>query len=356
MKKNHNHYLSLAFNLARINLGKTNSNPSVGCVVVKNGCVISSGYTSKSGRPHAEYNALRKNINFKNADLYVTMEPCTHYGLTPPCTNIIKEKEINRVFFSFNDVDLRTFNKSRFELKKNNIKIYKKKINSFNNFYQSYLINKKKKLPLIDAKIAFSKDYYTINKKKKWITNCYSRKRVHLIRSQYDSIISTSKTINNDNALLNCRLDGFNINKPDLIIIDLKLNIKTNLNIFNTATKRKILIVTSIKKNKKIVYLKKKGVKFIFLNSLFYGEDFFKLFKNLKKKGFNRILVESGLKFLNELLKNKIISNLYLFKTSSKLGKNGLNNSSVNLIKRFKVIKKIRVNLDGDQLYRISIN
>ena len=93
MKTNHNNYLNLAFNLARINLGKTKSNPSVGCVIVKKDSVISSGHTSTDGRPHAEYNALNKKINFSGSSLYVTMEPCSHYGFTPPCTNIIKSKK-----------------------------------------------------------------------------------------------------------------------------------------------------------------------------------------------------------------------------------------------------------------------
>ena len=94
METNHKNFFNLAFNLARINLGKTKKNPSVGCVVVKDNGVISSGYTSKNGRPHAEYNALNKKINFKGSEMFVTMEPCTHYGLTPPCTDIIKKKGI----------------------------------------------------------------------------------------------------------------------------------------------------------------------------------------------------------------------------------------------------------------------
>ena len=93
MKTNQNNFFKIAYSLAKINLGKTNLNPSVGCVVVKENSVISSGYTSVDGRPHAEYNALTQKKKFKNTDLYVTMEPCTHYGLTPPCTSIIKKKE-----------------------------------------------------------------------------------------------------------------------------------------------------------------------------------------------------------------------------------------------------------------------
>ena len=355
MKTNHNFFLNLAFNLAKINLGKTKSNPSVGCIVEKEGSVISSGYTSIGGRPHAEFNALNKRIDVKKSNLYVTMEPCTHFGLTPPCTSIIKNKHIKNVYFSFNDVDFRTAKKSTKVLLQKKIKVYQCKSNNFNDFYQSYFINKKKNLPLIDAKIALSKDYYTIHKKKKWITNSFSRNRGHLIRSEYDSVISTSTSINKDNSLLNCRLNGFNQNKPDLIIIDLKLKIETNLDLFNLPRKRKIVVVTLIKKNKNITKLKKRGVKFIQITSLNNKNDFIYLFSILKKRGFNRILVETGLRFLNELLKIKIISNLYVFKSPIKLGNNGLNNCSANFIKKLNLFKRIKVNLNEDQLYKVKI-
>ena len=91
-------FLTLAFERAKINLGSTKNNPSVGCIVEKNGAVISSGYTSLNGRPHAEYNALNKQKSFKDANLYVTLEPCSHYGITPPCTNIIIKKGIKKSF------------------------------------------------------------------------------------------------------------------------------------------------------------------------------------------------------------------------------------------------------------------
>ena len=355
MKKNHNNFFNSAFNLAKINLGKTKSNPVVGCVVVKKGCIISSGYTSLNGRPHAEFNALNKKINFKGSDLYVTMEPCTHYGITPPCTNIIKKKKISKVFFSSHDVDKRSHRKSKKVLLKQGIKVLKIENKNFSNFYQSYFVNKKHEMPLVDAKLAISKDFFTISKKNKWITNMFSRSRVHLIRSEYDSIISTSTSINKDNSLLNCRLNGFDNNKPSLIIVDLKLKIRTNLNFYKLLTKRKTYIITTSNNKKKISKLKRRGIKFIIISALMDKKNFIELFKVLKRKGFNRILVETGLKFLNELLEKKLIYNLYLFKSSTRLGKNGVNNGSVNFIKKLKINKKIKVNLDGDHLYKVRI-
>ena len=119
MKQNHNFFSNLAFDLAANNVGKTKENPSVGCVVVKDNTVISSGVTSVNGRPHAEYNALNKNLNFKGAVMYLTLEPCTHYGRTPPCTNLIKKKRIKNVYYSFDDPDPRTYqNAKKFWIKK----------------------------------------------------------------------------------------------------------------------------------------------------------------------------------------------------------------------------------------------
>ena len=99
MTVNHNYYLDLAFQLAEKNLGQTNLNPSVGTIIVKNGAVISSGVTSLNGRPHSEFNALKDLKNCSGATLYTTLEPCTHYGKTPPCVNIISKKKIKRVYY-----------------------------------------------------------------------------------------------------------------------------------------------------------------------------------------------------------------------------------------------------------------
>ena len=93
MTTNHNQFLNLAFQLAEKNLGQTKLNPSVGSVVVKSDTVISTGVTSLNGRPHSEFNALNKLIDFSGASLYTTLEPCTHKGITPPCTDLIIKKK-----------------------------------------------------------------------------------------------------------------------------------------------------------------------------------------------------------------------------------------------------------------------
>jgi len=352
MTTNHKYYLDLAFKIAEKNLGKTKLNPSVGTVIVKNNTVISTGITSLNGRPHAEHNALKKIKKCVGANLYTTLEPCTHYGLTPPCVNIIIKKKIRNVYYGFNDPDPRTFKKAEIILKKNKIKTKIIKSKNFDKFYDSYFFNKKKKLPFITGKIAISKDYYSINKKSKWITNKNSQKITHLLRSKNDCIFSTSKTINKDNALLNCRIDGLNNLKPDLFIIDLNLKLKKNLSIINMAKKRKIFLITAEDNTKKIIFFKKKGFKIIIVNSLSSKKDFKKMFQYVYKLGYCRAFFETGLTFLNVLLNYKLLNTLYIFQSNIMLKKKGLNNTSPHYLKKIKLNKKIKINLINDSLYK----
>ena len=361
MSINHNKdlfYTKLAFQQANINLGSTKTNPSVGCIVVKNDSVISSGRTSLSGRPHAEANALKKNIDYLNSDLYVTLEPCSHYGKTPPCVKKIIEKKIRRVVFSISDIDPRSKNKAQRNLK--NKKIFVKKIMASKlakKFYQSYFLQSSDKVPLIDAKLAISKDYFTINNKKKWITNKKSRNLGNFLRSKYDCLLTTSETINKDNPLLNCRIEGLEKRTPSLIIFDRYFKINKNIKILK-ENNRKIYIFTTVNNLLKENFFKKKGVKIIKFSST--ADDNLSLKKmifRIKKLGLNRIFVESGNTFLSKLLKNNLIKNLYLFKSSQKLLLAGQNNSSLSQIKKIKILKKnkIKVNLYGDSLYKINL-
>ncbi len=347
-------FTTLAFEQAKINLGSTKKNPSVGCVIEKNGSVISVGNTSINGRPHAEFNALKKKIDFKDSNLFVTLEPCSHYGKTPPCTNLIKEKGIKKVFFSTYDFDSRSRKKSKTILKKSKIKVEDNVCNIYaSKFYKSYLYQHSQHLPLIDAKIAISKDYYTKNRKQKWITNNRSRKSAQFIRTMYDCIVSTSKSINDDNSRLNCRIEGLENKSPLIVIIDRKLRLKKNLKIFKNTNRG--IIFTEIKKKSKISFFKRRGFKTIVFKSLKEKNDFNKLFLILKKN-FSRIYVESGLTFLNFLIKNRYINNLYVFRTNQNLKRNGYNNASNYFLKKVKLRNMIKVNLGDDKLYKVNLN
>jgi len=351
MKINHNYYIDLAFQIAEKNLGKTSINPSVGTVVVKNNTVISSAVTSYNGRPHSEFNALKNLKDCTGASLYTTLEPCTHYGETPPCINIIFKKNIKNVFYAFEDPDIRTFKKAKKFLKQKGIKTKLIHTKKYSHFYESYFINKKLSIPFITGKIAISKDYLTINKKNKWITNEFSRNVVHLFRNKHDCILSTSKTINQDDPLLNCRINGLDNNRPDLFIVDLKLKLKKKLSLNNHLKARKIFLITSKNNLNKASEYKKLGYKIIFINQLKDKSDFNLLFKKIYKIGYSRMLVEVGLTFLNSLIHNKMIHDLYIFRSNIRLGKNGKNNDTSKYLKKINP-KLLTINLNGDNLFK----
>jgi len=351
-------YIRLAYEQAAINIGCTSLNPSVGCIIVKNDSVISSGYTSINGRPHAESNALKKKIDYKNSEVYVSLEPCSHHGMTPPCTDRIIKQKIKRVVYSLEDIDTRSKKKAKKKLNNKNINVKKDILKKFGTeFYESYFLQSSDQLPFIDAKLAVSKDFYTKNYKDRWITNKQSRKLGNFIRSKYDCLLTTSKTINDDNPLLDCRIEGLEKKTPVLIIIDRHLNIKKNSKVFKRKN-RMIYIFTTTNNRSKEFFLKKKGVKIIkFIKNKDENLNLKKVFYKIKNLGFNRILIESGITFLNKALNYNIIKNFYLFKSSKMLKSNGHNNSIFSLIKKLKISEKnkIKVNLKEDNLYKVKL-
>ena len=177
-------FMKLALNLANARRGLTGNNPSVGCVIVKNDRIISIGQTGYNGRPHAEHNAiLNCTENLKDSKMYVTLEPCNHYGKTPPCTkNIIKNK-IGEVYYSMDDIDLKVKGKSYSILRKNKIKVKKGLLRKdAENLYKSYFFNRKKKLPYVIGKIAVSKNKIIYSEISKRITDKTSDKLTHFLR------------------------------------------------------------------------------------------------------------------------------------------------------------------------------
>ena len=352
--------MRLALTQAQKNLGNTNENPSVGCVITKNNSVISVGCTSINGRPHAEYNAINQcRTNLRNAELYVTLEPCSHYGQTPPCTKSIINSGIKKVFFSINDPDLRSYNKCSKLLKNKKIRV-KKGIyaQETNLFYKSYIKSKNSFLPFVTCKLAVSKDFFTINKKRKWITNKFSRGRVHLMRSNHDCIMTSCKTIIKDNPSLTCRIDGLKNKSPSRIILDSKLKIPLNSNIVKEATRYRTIIFYNKFNKKKIKLLKNLKIEFLKLSIDIDGNlDLHEMLIKAKELGFYRIFLESGMKLVTSFLYKNLVDDLNLFISNKNLGKNGKNNIKKQLELFLKNKKHIigKVNLFGEKLITYKI-
>ena len=316
--------MEIALKLANTRQGLTGSNPSVGCVIVKNDKIISIGQTSHNGRPHAEFNAIKNCIDDLNGSkMYVTLEPCCHYGLTPPCTNIIIKSKISEVIYSVADIDKKVRNKSLKILKSNNIKVKRGLLqNKINNFYSTYFFNRKKKLPYVTGKIAISKNNLIYSKSNKKITNIHSDKFTHLLRYKNDALMVSYKTLNKDNSKLNCRIKGFGNYSPKRIILDNKLQTKINSYVIKTANKNNTIIFYNQADKSKVLHFKKKKIPLIRSRVNKQGKfDFKSILKKLYMHDCRNLLIEGGNILTKYLLKNRIFNKFYLYKSPKNLSK-----------------------------------
>ena len=353
-------YMDLALDLARSREGLTGINPSVGCVIVKNNKIISVGQTSFNGRPHAETNAINNTSDkLKGSTMYVTLEPCSHHGFTPPCTSAIIESKISKVIYSVIDIDNRVKGKTFKILNSQKIKVDTGLLkNKVNEFYSSYFFNRKKKLPYVTGKIAISKNNLIYSKMNKKITNSLSDKFTHLLRYKNDCLMISYKTLNKDNPKLNCRLKGFERFSPKRVILDNKLNSKINSYLIKTANNKNTIIFYNQAEKFKVLNFKKRGVKLI--KSKINKKNKFNIKAILKKLytlGCRNLLIEGGDLLTHSLIKDKIFNKFYLYKSPKNHSKSSeyLRFNSYNVLNK-KYKKKINLNLnlrkDRITLYR----
>ncbi len=318
-------YMKLAINLARARKGLTGENPSVGCVIVKNDNIISIGQTGFNGRPHAETNAINNCFqSLKGSKIYITLEPCNHYGKTPPCTNNIIKSGIKEVLYSINDIDSKVRGKSFKILNQKKIKVKKGLLrNEALDLYNSYIVNRKNKLPFVTSKIAISNNKIIYSKGVQRITNKVSDKLTHYLRYKNDGIMISSKTLNTDNPKLNCRLRGYEKYSPKRIILDKNLDLNFSTYLYKSVKKDNTIIFHNSSNITKIKNLKKRGVNLV--KSRLNKQKKFDLRHVLKKlyiMGIRNLLVEGGNKLTKNLLKDKLAHEFYLFKSPKNLPTN----------------------------------
>jgi len=352
------YFMSIAMNLAAERNGLTSLNPSVGCLIVKNNKIISFGQTGFNGRPHAEFEAIKKckKKELKDSTIYITMEPCTHYGKTPPCTNLIIKSKIKKVIYSINDSDKRTANKAYPLLKLKKIITSKGLLKSeAKKIYKNYFLHKNIKKPYVAAKIACSNDYF-ISSKNKFVTNQHSREVSHLLRYHFDSILVSSKTVNSDNSKLSCRINGLENHSPRRLIIDKDLKINKNSPVINDIYKSNTIIFHSSRDKKKINLLRSKSIKLSYIDLDTHNKiDLKKVFLKAYNIGIGSIIIEGGKTLTKSVLRNKLINEFYLFKSKKSLGKLGKNNIYDFKKKISYFLKKkenIETFLDGDKITR----
>lgn len=292
-------FMKMALELAMKGAGRTRPNPLVGAVIVKGEKIIGTGYHEVFGGPHAEINAFRNAAeDVRGATMYVTLEPCSHYGKTPPCANAIVEKGIAEVIVAMEDPNPVVAGNGIRILKENGIKVttgvLENEARKLNEIFIKYITTKR---PFVILKTAMTLDgkIATAAGDSKWITNEESRQYVHELRNRVAGIMVGIGTVLADNPELTTRLKSREGVDPVRIIVDTEARIPLEAKVLNSSSKAKTIIATTLKADKqKLEQIKEKGADILVVPLKDDRVDLLALMKALGKQGLDSVLLEGG--------------------------------------------------------------
>lgn len=311
-------FLKETLKLAKKGLGWTNPNPMVGTLIVKDGKIIGKGYHKKAGLPHAEIEALNScKRKAEGATLYVNLEPCVHFGKTPPCVDTIIKSKIKRVVCCSLDPNPKVAGLGIARLKQVQVEVsigsLAKEARILN---EAFFTFHEKKRPFIAIKFAASLDgkIATFKGDSKWITNEKARRFARSLRSQYQAVLVGINTVLKDNPNLTVRIKG----KKDPLRIILDSNLKIPLK-SNVLKDNNVLIATTAKANKKKGRkLQKKGVSILTFKQNYI--PLLDLLKELKKREIISILIEGGSTVIGSFLDMRVVDKVYAFHSPILIG------------------------------------
>lgn len=314
-----------AIELSKKGTGYTSPNPLVGAVIVKDGKIIGEGFHEFYGGPHAEVNAfIDSKEDVEGATMYVTLEPCSHHGKTPPCANTIVEKGISRVIIAMKDPNPLVAGKGIEILYNNGIKvevgILEDEARKLNEIFIKYITTRRpfcilKTAMTLDGKIA------SVNGDSKWITNEGSRHYVHQLRHQVAAIMVGIGTVLADDPSLNTRLDGKKGSDPIRVIVDTTGRIPLNAKVLNmNSVARTIVATTNEMDSSKAKAIKEKGGEVI-VTSLRNGRvDLEDLMIKLGERKIDSVLLEGGSSINYSALEQGIVDKVIAFIAPKLLG------------------------------------
>ena len=320
-------YMQQALDLAKTAMGHTSPNPMVGCVVVKNGKLVASGCHERYGEFHAERNALtRCKEDLTGADLYVTLEPCCHQGKTPPCTDIIIERKIGRVFVGALDPNPKVDGGGIKILREHGIEvitgILEQECLALNEIFFHYITTG---LPYVAMKYAMTLDgkIASANGDSKWVTGEKAREHVHFLRKKYSAILAGIDTVLADDPLLNCRTEeGVD---PIRVICDSHLRLPMDSQIVKTAGKIRTIAAYTDAEEETKKKLESTGVELLQISEKNGHVDLEKLIRTLGEKKIDSILVEGGGNIHGSLLQTGLVNRVYAYIAPKLIGgKNAL--------------------------------
>lgn len=323
-------HMAAALVLAERGLGRTWPNPSVGCVLVRDGRVVGRGVTAPGGRPHAETQALSQaGAAAQGATAYVTLEPCAHHGQTPPCCEALIAAGIARVVIALEDPDPRTSGSGAETLRKAGIETLVGVLEEAARDQQAgYLSRLVKGRPLVTLKVAASLDGRTAARSgdSKWITGEQARRFGHLLRANHDAIMVGSGTALSDNPSLTCRLPGLGVASPTRIVVDSGLRLATGSNLVKSARDVPTWIVCgeSCETSRRRA-LEDAGVRIMEVRRSSDGRLALEaLLSALGDQGVTRLLVEGGACLATGFLREGLVDRLAWFAAPMMIGNDGL--------------------------------
>lgn len=305
--------------LARTGLGRTAPNPSVGSVIVKNGTIIARARTADRGRPHAETIALAKAADqAQGATLYVTLEPCAHYGKTPPCVDFIIKSGITRVVIGVSDPDPRVSGQSITKLEQAGISVSCGVLeDECTKVHKSFLTRINKKRPYVTLKTACTLDGRTAcaSGESQWITGALARRHVHTLRAKSDAILIGAGTVQADNPSLTTRLDGV-AHKSVRIVLDTNLRTPVSSKLVQTVNDAPLWIFYE-KRSAGYDELVRAGVELIETQSC---QNLKSVLNTIASKGINQLLVEGGATIHGAFIKVGLCDDIMIYRAPSLLG------------------------------------
>ncbi|HEU5046852.1 MAG TPA: bifunctional diaminohydroxyphosphoribosylaminopyrimidine deaminase/5-amino-6-(5-phosphoribosylamino)uracil reductase RibD [Rickettsiales bacterium] len=351
-------YMRHALALAKRGLGNTFPNPAVGAVIVKDGAIVGTGWTARGGRPHAETIAIEQaGALAKGATIYVTLEPCSHEGRTPPCTGAIIRAGIKHVVAACTDPNPKVSGQGFAQLRAAGIEVTEgvceQEAQAVNEGFFSVI---KRGRPFVTLKLATSLDgkIATSSGESKWITCEDSRRYVHHLRKINDAVMTGIGTIRADNPAFTCRLQGCSQDSPIRVIAD------TNLHIAADAAALPAWIMTAEGGSGKAEALTRNGARIFTVPRAQNGLSLPAILDQLAKQGITRLMVESGNKLGSALLNEGLVDRIYWFRAPLVIGDKGLSalsgkEGALAALTRYRLQESRPIGSDVLEIYELSI-
>lgn len=308
-------YMQRAISLAEQGRGWTNPNPLVGCVIVKNGKIVAEGYHEKIGGWHAERNAiLNSDTDLSGATAYVTLEPCCHHGRTPPCSDLLIEHGIKKVFIGSRDPNPLVSGKGAKQLRAAGIEVVedfmREECDKLNPIFFHYI---QTKCPYVLLKYAMTADgkIATSTGESKWITGETARTKVQQTRHQYSAIMVGVETVLADNPMLNARMP--NAKQPVRVVCDSQLRTPLDCQLVQTAKEYRTVIATVCEDLQKIEQYRPLGVDVMVCKARNKRVDLDDLLQKLGEIQIDSLLIEGGSSLNFSALESGVVNRVHCY-------------------------------------------